>query len=78
MIGIYVLERKEGKIQRSYMLTEPSFSPMLEVSEEFTLETINPNGYIIMPTTYEVIKILREFVNHNFFSQNYKEHLLLQ
>lgn len=78
MIGIYVLERKEGKIQRSYMLTEPSFSPMLEVSEEFTLETINPNGYIIMPTTYEVIKILREFVNNNFFSQNYKGHLLLQ
>lgn len=54
MIGIYVLERKEGKIQKSYMLAEPSFSPMLEVSEEFTLETLNPNGYIIMPTTYEV------------------------
>jgi len=55
MIGIYVLERKEGKIQRSYMLAEPSFSPMLTVSEEFTLDTLNPNGYIIMPTTYEVI-----------------------
>ena len=54
MIGIYVLERKEGKIQKSYMLTEPSFSPMLVVSEEFTLEHLNPNGYIIMPTTYEV------------------------
>jgi len=27
------VERKEGKIQRSYMLTEPSFSPMLEVFE---------------------------------------------
>ena len=54
MIGIYVLERREGKIQRSYMIGEPSFSPMLEVSEEFTLENVNPNGYIIMPTTYEV------------------------
>lgn len=37
------------------MIGEPSFSPMLEVSEEFTLENLNPNGYIIMPTTYEVL-----------------------
>ena len=40
MIGIYILERKEGKIQKSYMLAEPSFSPMLEVSEEF-----NPGSF---------------------------------
>ena len=33
MIGFYVLEKKEGKIQLTQMLKEPAFVPMNEVSE---------------------------------------------
>ncbi len=54
MIGIYVLEKKEGKIKTEDKLAEPSFVPMLEVSENFELRNSNSNGYIVMPTTYEV------------------------
>jgi len=55
MVGIYVLDKKEGKIQLSQMLNnrEPSFVPMLETSEVFSVTAINKNGYIVMPTTYE-------------------------
>lgn len=73
MIGIYVLERKEGKIQTGYMLKEPSFSPMLTVAEEFTIDQLNPNGYIIMPTTYEVICVQLSHIND--FRPSFKEHL---
>ena len=33
MIGFYVLEKKEGKIQLTQMLKEPAFVPMNEISE---------------------------------------------
>lgn len=67
MIGIYLLEKKEGKIRTEDRLADPSFAPMLEVSETFELKTVNPNGYYVMPTTYEV-----GFSSYIINSPNYK------
>lgn len=33
------------------MIREPSFMPVMNISEEFELKS-NKNGYYIMPTTY--------------------------
>lgn len=73
MIGIYVINKKEGKIQTDDIVAQSPFVPMMEVSvvfnnvcsssanisilliKELTCTEINKNGYIIMPTTYEVI-----------------------
>lgn len=70
MIGIYVINKKEGKIQTDDVRAQSPFVPMMEVYvvfllaqntiltfviKEITLDEINKNGYIIMPTTYEVL-----------------------
>ena len=56
MIGIYLLERHNDEIKTENMVggREPSFVPMLVTSETYEIKNPNPNGYIVMPTTYEV------------------------
>ena len=58
MIGIYLLEKREGKIRTADRLADPTFVPMLEVVETFELKNINPNGYVVMPATYEVSNMI--------------------
>eukprot|EP01016_Furgasonia_blochmanni_P040857 TRINITY_DN5246_c0_g1_i5.p1 TRINITY_DN5246_c0_g1~~TRINITY_DN5246_c0_g1_i5.p1 ORF type:complete len:345 (+),score=100.44 TRINITY_DN5246_c0_g1_i5:69-1037(+) len=53
MIGIYVLEKREGKIHISSKRTEETFVPLMELIEEHTFNDVSKNGYIIMPSTYE-------------------------
>ncbi len=51
MIGLYLLMKTDHKISLQDMIKEPSFMPVMNISEEFDLKT-NKNGYYIMPTTY--------------------------
>jgi hypothetical protein len=52
MIGIYLIEKTEGKIAIDQVLRPPNFLPINQITEEFELRDISKNGYYIMPTTY--------------------------
>ena len=53
MIGIYLIERREQKISIDQIKREPNFLPVNVISEEFMLNDVAPNGYYIMPCTYQ-------------------------
>ena len=52
MIGIYLINKIEGKISTEDMVKEPNFMPVNVLIEEYTLNEVNKNGYLIMPCTY--------------------------
>lgn len=56
MIGIYLLEKRENKItiDNLYNKREPSFIPLNEISENYTLNNIRGKSFFIMPSTFEV------------------------
>jgi hypothetical protein len=51
MIGIYLIEKTEGKISIDQVKREPNFLPINQIKEDFELN-IARSGYYIMPTTY--------------------------
>jgi hypothetical protein len=53
MIGFYVYPASQNPTKDNLVnKTSQKFVPWNEVSEELTLEAL-PEGYILMPTTYE-------------------------
>lgn len=52
MIGIYLLLKTDTKMGLQDMVREPSFMPVMSISEEYDLKPYK-NGYFIMPTTYQ-------------------------
>jgi hypothetical protein len=53
MLGLYIFDGAQGKINPELLLNTPNFVPMNELHEILEESRANPNGYIIMPTTYE-------------------------
>lgn len=60
MIGLYLLNRPEGKLaySKDIVVNQTNFLPVKEISMETVLggegmPPINPNGYVIMPSTYQ-------------------------
>jgi hypothetical protein len=53
MIGLYIFDGASRKVGPDSLLNEPKFVPMNELHEILEESRANPNGYIIMPTTYE-------------------------
>jgi calpain len=58
MIGLYMLEKREGKLTYSedVVVKQTSFLPVKEISMEVSIgenRAYNKNGYLIMPSTYE-------------------------
>lgn len=53
MIGLYTFDGASRKITPEALMTEPKFVPMNEYHEILEENKANPNGYILMPTTYE-------------------------
>ena len=54
MIGLYLIEKREGKIAVDQIFREPNFIPIECLTEEYELKEISRNGYYIMPATYQV------------------------
>jgi calpain len=58
MIGLYLLEKREGKLSYSEdtVVNQTSFMPVKTITMETLLGSNKPlskSGYIIMPSTYE-------------------------
>jgi calpain len=58
MIGLYMLEKREGKLTYSedVVVKQTSFLPVKEISMDVSIgenRPYNRNGYLIMPSTYE-------------------------
>lgn len=59
MIGLYLINRPEGKFSYhpSIVVNQTNFLPVKEISMEILLGgegmPMNPNGYVIMPSTYQ-------------------------
>ena len=58
MIGIYLLQKREGKLQYSpdIVVSQTSFLPVKKITLETTLGGDRPllkGGYLIMPSTYD-------------------------
>ena len=60
MIGLYLLHRPEGKLtyNKEMIVNETNFLPVKEISMVTVVggeggQPINPNGYVIMPSTYQ-------------------------
>ena len=58
MIGIYLLQKREGKLQYSpdIVVSQTSFLPVKKIMLETTLGGDRPllkGGYLIMPSTYD-------------------------
>ncbi len=58
MIGIYLLQKREGKLQYSpdIVVSQTSFLPVKKITLETTLGGDKPllkGGYLIMPSTYD-------------------------
>ena len=59
MIGLYLLDRPEGKLayNKNIVVNQTNFLPVKEISMETILggegNPFNPNGYVIMPSTYQ-------------------------
>jgi hypothetical protein len=53
MIGLYIFDGTHKKVTPETLLNEPKFVPMNEFHEMIEDQRANPNGYIVMPTTYE-------------------------
>jgi hypothetical protein len=53
MLGLYIFDGTHKKVAPETLLNEPNFIPMNEFHEILEDSRANPNGYIIMPTTYE-------------------------
>lgn len=51
MVGIYLLEKTDHKIELQDMVKEPNFMPVMNLQETYELKS-NKQGYFIMPTTY--------------------------
>ena len=55
MLGIYLINKTERKMRVEDLVQQPNFMPVNVLTEEYGIQEINPNGYIIMPCTYQVI-----------------------
>lgn len=62
MIGLYLLDRPEGKLSynKDIVVNQTNFLPVKEITMETMLggegegiRPLSPNGYIIMPSTYQ-------------------------
>lgn len=61
MIGIYLLEKREGKISIDQRIGSNNFLPVSVLEEEYNLPEISKSGYYIMPSTYQS-KISGQFI----------------
>ena len=53
MIAIYLLKKTDNKLSYEDRVREENFMPVNVLSEEYHLQEINENGYLIMPCTYK-------------------------
>ncbi|EGR31206.1 hypothetical protein IMG5_115920 [Ichthyophthirius multifiliis] len=62
MIGIYLLEKREGKISYDdQKVRDVNFLPVQVIEESYFLQNINKAGYYIMPSTYQY-KLAGQFI----------------
>jgi len=57
MIGFYIMEKVEGQIHQKHIINNVNFMPVNELEEVLEFENPNPDGYVIMPATYDAKKI---------------------